>query len=42
MWVAREMKTPCLIGTKITTHVFKDNDLVEVDVSKGIVKRIKK
>jgi len=40
--VAREMETPCLIGTKIATLVFKDNDLVEVDASKGIVRKIKK
>jgi len=39
--VAREMKTPCLIGTKIATTVFKDNDLVEVDASKGIVRKTK-
>lgn len=39
--VAREMNTPCLIGTKIATHVFKDNDLVEVNASRGIVRKIK-
>ncbi|MFH1696005.1 MAG: PEP-utilizing enzyme [Candidatus Micrarchaeota archaeon] len=39
--VAREMNTPCLIGTKIATHVFKDNDLVEVNASKGIIKKLK-
>ncbi len=38
--VAREMRTPCVIGTKIATNVFKDNDLVEVDASRGIVKKI--
>ena len=36
--VAREMNTPCVIGTKIATRVLKDNDLVEVDASKGIVR----
>jgi phosphoenolpyruvate synthase/pyruvate phosphate dikinase len=40
--VAREMKKPCLIGTKIATKVFKDGDLVEVDANKGIVKILKK
>ncbi len=39
--VAREMKKPCVIGTKISTKVFKDGDIVEVDADKGIVKIIK-
>jgi phosphoenolpyruvate synthase/pyruvate phosphate dikinase len=38
--VSREMKKPCLIGTKIATKVFKDNDVLEVDANKGIVKKI--
>ena len=40
--VAREMKKPCIIGTKIATQVLKDGDEVEVDANKGIVKIIKK
>jgi phosphohistidine swiveling domain-containing protein len=40
--VAREMKTPCVIGTKIATRVLKDGDLVEVDANKGIVKVLEK
>lgn len=39
--VAREIKKPCIIGTKIATKILKDNDLVEVDADKGIVKIIK-
>tara|TARA_Y100000310_G_scaffold338021_1_gene426573 strand:- start:1597 stop:1776 length:180 start_codon:yes stop_codon:yes gene_type:complete len=39
--VSREMKKPCIIGTKIATKVLKDNDLVEVDANKGIVRKIK-
>ena len=38
--VSRELKTPCIIGTKIATKVLKDGDLVEVDANKGIVKKI--
>jgi phosphohistidine swiveling domain-containing protein len=38
--VAREMKKPCIVGTKIATQVLKDGDLVEVDADKGIVKKI--
>ncbi len=40
--VSREMKKPCIIGTKIATQVLKDGDLVEVDADKGIVRIIKK
>jgi len=36
--VAREMKKPCIIGTKIATKVLKDGDLIEVDANKGIIK----
>lgn len=39
--VAREMKKPCIVGTKIATQVLKDGDLVEVNASKGIVMVIK-
>jgi phosphohistidine swiveling domain-containing protein len=38
--VARELKKPCIIGTKIATKVLKDGDMVEVDADKGIVKII--
>ncbi|MBU1202530.1 hypothetical protein KKH39_00570 [Patescibacteria group bacterium] len=40
--VARELKTPCVIATKIATKVLKDGDLVEVDADKGIVKILNK
>ena len=40
--VAREMKKPCIIGTKIATKVLKDGDLVEVDAERGVVKILKK
>ncbi|MBI5530291.1 MAG: hypothetical protein HY918_02210 [Candidatus Doudnabacteria bacterium] len=40
--VAREMKKPCIIGTKIATKVFKDGDIVEVNANTGIVKLIKR
>ena len=39
--VAREMKKPCIIGTKIATKVLKDGDLVEVDAENGVVRVIK-
>ncbi len=37
---AREMKKPCVIGTKFATKVFKDGDLIEVDATKGVVQKI--
>jgi len=39
--ISRELKIPCIIGTKIATQVFKDGDLVEVDAIKGIVRKLK-
>lgn len=40
--VAREMKKPCIVGTKTATQSLKEGDFVEVDAKKGIVKIIKK
>ena len=40
--LCREMKKPCIIGTKIATKIFKDGDIVEVDGNTGIVRIIKK
>ena len=40
--VAREMKKPCIIGTKIATKILKDGDVVEVDANRGIIKIIEK
>lgn len=39
--IARELKRPCIIGTKIATQVLKDGDLVEVDANKGVVRILK-
>jgi pyruvate,water dikinase len=38
--VAREMKIPCIVGTKIATKVLRDNDMVEIDAERGIIKKI--
>ena len=38
--IARELKIPCVIGTKIATQVLKDGDLVEVDANRGIVRKL--
>ena len=35
---SRELKKPCIIGTKVATKVLKDGDLVEVNANNGVVK----
>lgn len=35
--ISRELKKPCIIGTKIATKVLRDGDMVEVDAERGIV-----
>ena len=37
--LARELKIPCIVGTKYATKIFKDNDLIEVNADKGVVSR---
>ncbi len=39
--IAREMKKPCIIGTKNATLILKDGDKVEVNADKGIVRKLK-
>ncbi len=38
--ISRELKIPCLIGTKYATKIFKDGDYVEVDADKGVVRKL--
>jgi len=40
--VSREMKKPCIIGTKNATKILKDNSIIELDAYTGIVKIIKR
>lgn len=40
--MARELKKPCVIGTKIATQVIKTGDMVEVDAVQGVVKIIRR
>lgn len=37
---ARELKIPCVVGTGNATLIFKDGDIVEVDATKGIIKKV--
>jgi phosphohistidine swiveling domain-containing protein len=39
--IGRELKKPCIVGTKIATQILKDGDMVEVDADNGIVRIIK-
>jgi phosphohistidine swiveling domain-containing protein len=39
--VAREMKKPCIVGTKTATKVLKNGMMIEVDADKGIVNILK-
>lgn len=38
--VSRELKVPCLVGTKIATKLLKNGDKVEVDATRGTVRRL--
>ena len=40
--VSRELKIPCIIGTKIATQVLHDGDMVEVDADNGVVRILEK
>jgi len=40
--VSRELNIPCIVGTQVATQFLKDNDLVELNADKGIVKIIKR
>ncbi len=40
--VSREMRKPCVIGTKIATRILKDGDMVELDATNGVVRIIKR
>ncbi len=37
--VARELGTPCIIGTKVATKLLRDGELIEVNANHGIVRR---
>lgn len=38
--VSRELEIPCIVGVKAATKRLRDNDLVEVDATNGVVKKI--
>lgn len=38
--VSRELKKPCIVGTKNATKILKEGDIIEVDANTGIVKKV--
>jgi pyruvate,water dikinase len=38
--VSRELKIPCIIGTKNATKVLKDGMEIEIDADKGVIKQL--
>lgn len=36
--ISRELKIPCIIGTKVATDVLKTGDFIELDLEKGVIK----
>jgi len=38
--ISRELGVPCVIGTKIATKWLKDGDRIEVDATRGIVRKL--
>ncbi len=40
--ISRELGIPCVIGTKVATKWLKDGDVVEVDATNGIIRKINK
>ncbi len=40
--VSRELRIPCIVGTKIATKVLKEGEYVHVDATKGIITILKK
>jgi pyruvate,water dikinase len=40
--VSREFNIPCVVGIGKITEIIKDDDMVEVDAEKGVVRIIEK
>jgi phosphohistidine swiveling domain-containing protein len=38
--VSREFRVPCIVGIKGATKIFKDGDILEVDATKGTIKKL--
>lgn len=40
--VARELRKPCVIGTRIAAHVLHNGDIIKVDATAGVVRIVKR
>lgn len=38
--ISREYGLPCIVGSRIATHVLHDGDCIELDANKGIVRKL--
>jgi phosphohistidine swiveling domain-containing protein len=38
--VSRELKIPCVVGTKYATRLFQDGDSIDVDAQRGVVRKL--
>lgn len=38
--VSREFGLPCIVGTRDATRVLKDNDVIELDATNGVIRKI--
>jgi pyruvate,water dikinase len=38
--ISRELKKPCIVGTKVATSILKTGTRIQVDAQKGVVKII--
>ena len=40
--VSRELRIPCIVGTKIATKVLKNGDIVNINTNQGIISLVKR
>jgi pyruvate,water dikinase len=40
--VSRELRIPCIVGTKLATKAFKDGDVVHVDATHAVIRKLAK
>lgn len=38
--ISRELKIPCIVGTKNATQILKNGDMIEVNANKGVIKKL--
>lgn len=40
--ISREFGVPCIVGTRVSTKILEEGELIEVDADNGIIKRLEK